>query len=303
MEKKIRILFIVLFILAGYSLYANESYKKLEDHMGNIVKMRCNPKRIITLNSSMMEGLYEIGMEPIAKVDEYKIRQKGINLPSIGSKQNINIEAIYRLNPDLIIANARNHGNIQRLLKETGAAVYMYNPSKLGERPFYDIAIFLAKLFDCEEKSTEYVQKLNLLSEKYKKRIYMQKSIKTGLIIENIDNLTVYQKDTAYGTIMDSLGIKNIVPDNMLGNSKDAAINFSIENIYISNPDIILITAHSNKEKSNTKVIENIKKDSIWKNLKAVRNNNIKILPFKAHPGRVKKDDFIKIMAETILSN
>lgn len=301
--KHIKSIFIFLFIFGVTSIYPESQYKIVKDHMGKTVKIPTKPKRIIALNPSIMEGLYELGMEPIAKVDEYKIREIGKKLPSVGSQTNINIESIYKLNPDIIIANSRNHGNIQNLLRETGAAVYMYNPSKLGKQPFYDIPLFLGELFGHEKQAEEYVKNLNIISSNYKEKISKNKNIESGIIIENIENIRVYQKATGYGTIMESLGIDNIVPDDMLGSSKEAAVNFSLESIYKLNPDLILITAPVNKPEINQKIIETIKNDSQWKNLKAVKNNNVKVLPFKLHPGRGKKEDLIKMMAESILSD
>lgn len=291
-----------IFVLSGFMAYGAE-FKTVKDHMGYTVKIPLNPKRILALNPSIMEGLYELGMKPVGKVEEYKIRPEGKNLPSVGSQTNVNIESIYKLKPDLIIANIRNHGSIVNSLKETGAVVYMYDPAKLGEQPFYDIPIFLGELFNKKSNAKEYVENLNAISSKYKSQIEKSKKIKTGIVVENIEDLSVYQKATGYGTILDSLGIKNIVPDNMPGANKDNAVKISIEKIYENNPDLILILAPINNTEANNKLLEKIKNDAKWKNLKAVKSNNIKIMPFNLHPGRAKKEELIKMMAETILSN
>ncbi len=301
--KKIVILIITLtFICTGLISFGESQYRTVTDHNGNIVNFPKNPQRVIALNQTIMDGLYEIGIKPIAKIDDYKIRKEGIALPSVGTRANVNIEAIYKLKPDVIIANSRGQGAIYNQLIKTGAAVYMFNPSKLGNQPFYEVPIFLGKLFNKENIAKNRVSFLKNLANKYKNQILQETSFETGLIIKSLEDISVYQNPTGYGTLLTTLGIKNVVPDNMPGSSKDAAVRLSIEKIYEQNPDIILIMAPSKNEKENQKIIKRLKKDSKWKYLKAVKKNNIKIMPFKLHPGRSTREVLIKMMAETILS-
>ena len=73
-------------------------------------------------------------------------------LPSVGKTSAINIEAVYALNPDLIIASSRFHSALKEALERSGAAVYFFDPDKVGEISVVDLNIYLGKLLDREKE-------------------------------------------------------------------------------------------------------------------------------------------------------
>ncbi|NMA18910.1 MAG: ABC transporter substrate-binding protein, partial [Clostridiaceae bacterium] len=57
--------------------------KTVTDDLGREVEIPVKPERILALNSARIEELFSLGVTPVAKVDEYKIREEGMNLPSV----------------------------------------------------------------------------------------------------------------------------------------------------------------------------------------------------------------------------
>lgn len=272
------------------------------DHLEREVHLPENTDKILALNPLIMEGLFNIGITPIGKVDGYKIREDGIALPSVGGQGNINIEAIHELKPDLILAHVRNHGQIIEALEGTGAKVYMFDPGELGENPMLDSVEFLGNLLGREDEATVYMDSVNKVADELKEKIANQTDIKTAIIISAGDSIRAAQGASSYGSILKGLGLENIVQDNLPGSNKTTFIPFDIETIIEKDPDIILIVASSKDSEQNKEVIEKYKNDSNWKNLKAVKENRIKILPFKVNPGRSTAEDMLRISADVILS-
>lgn len=304
MKNKIKlILSCLIFTMLNLTLLGSEAYRMLIDHNGFQVRIPKNPQRIIALQPSFIENLFEIGLNPVAKVDDYQIRREGITLPSVGSSENINIESIYALKPDVIIASSRHHGNILNLLRETGAAVYALDPSKLGDNPFLDSPRIFGEIFGMEKEAKIFMENLDLVALELEKKVQDKKKIESGIIIRPSKNIMAAQRASGYGTMLSVLGIENIVSDNLIGSNRGTFVSLSIEEIIINDPDIILITAQGNNKEQNQRILESFINDPLWRNLKAVKNNNVKILPFSVHPGRSKKDDMMRITAETILSN
>jgi iron complex transport system substrate-binding protein len=281
---------------------AESATKVVVDDLGREVTIPVKPERILALNSARIEELFSLGVTPVGKVDEYKIRQEGIDLPSVGQSKNINIEAIYYVKPDLIIAHTRNHGNIVKALEETGFPVYYFDPSLNQKLSDNDVLMFLAELIGKEDEAQKYIEELKAFSEGYKKRISEETDIKTGVIIKDGDTIQAAQTASGFGAVLTALGIENIVPDDLPGAASSSFVNFDIETILEKNPDIVLIMASSNDKAQNKELLQKYINDPKWTSLDAVKNKRVMILPFKVNPNRSSRQDMIRITAEKILS-
>lgn len=305
----IAILSLILLLLVSGCSNSNDAVnddankgKTVVDHMGRELVIPNNPERILALNSNMMESLFALGITPAGKVEDYKIREEGRSLPSVGMKKNINLEVIYEMKPDLIFAHKRLHGQIIKSLEDTGAQVFVLEPSELGDDPLLNVTIFMGKLLDLEDKAQEYVSAVNKIAEELKQKIENESEIKSAVIIQDSDTIRVAQNASAYGSLIQYLGINNIVPVDLPGVGKDSFVSFDIETIQEKDPDIMLILAVSKDKEENKNLIKKYKTDPQWANLTAVKKDRIKILPFKVHPGRSNPEDMLEATAKVILS-
>lgn len=270
------------------------------DELGREVAIPENPEKILALTSSVMEGLFNNGLTLIGKVDEYKVRQEGIDLPSVGATSSVNIEAIYALEPDLIIASSRFHSAIKEELERSGAVIYFFDPDKVGEVPVVDMAVYLGKLLRTENTAQAYVASINELAEGLKAQIAAA-DIKTGVFIQDGDTITAAQSASGYGSMFTLLGIENIVPDDLPGSSKSSWVAFDIETILANNPDIVIIQT-SSKDADNEQILQKYLNDAQWSSLDAAQNGRIVILPFAVNPNRSTAEKMLQMTAKTILS-
>ncbi|MDD3395089.1 MAG: ABC transporter substrate-binding protein [Anaerotignum sp.] len=277
--------------------------KTVVDDLGREVTIPAKPQRILALVSARMEDLFNLGITPVGKVDEYKIRQEGIDLPSVGSATNINIEAIYQLKPDLIIAHSRNQGSIAEALEETGFPVYYFDPVVDTETSEDDVLMFLADLLGKKEEAEAYVGQINAFAEDYKEQIAAQTDIKTAVIIRDGDTITAAQTASGFGSVLTALGLENVVPEGLPGSSTSTFVAFDIETILEKNPDIVLVMATSNDKEENQALLTKYMNDPKWASLDAVKENRLMILPFKVNPNRSTREQMIQLTAEKILSS
>jgi iron complex transport system substrate-binding protein len=300
--KKTKAIFMIVLVLI-FTVIINASSlntKILKDGLGRTVVLPQNPQRILALNSNTMEALFNLGITPVGKVQNYQIRPEGIKLPSVGPQGNINIEAIYKLQPDLIIAHTRHHPHMIEALEATGAAVFYHNPD-LGDIPIIHIVEFLGNLFDRQQYAKNYIDSIQEISKNLSKEISEKTDIKTAIIISDGDTITAAQRATGYGAVLQMLGLENIVPANLPDSTRSSWVNFDIETILKENPDIVFIMTDNNDEKYNQTVLNKYKNDAMWQWLDAVKNNQIMILPYLVNPNRASFTDMMAITAQSIL--
>ena len=303
-NKKLLALLVGLSLMSG-ALGAGtiEASWKEVDHTGQEVEIPESKGGILALNPLLMEGLFALGITPLGKVDEYRIRKEGINLPSVGTQPNVDIESIYRLTPSLVIGHIRFHGNIAKTLRENGVSVYLVDPARMGDNPMLDSVMFLGKLLRREATAEDYADRTEAIARDLRGRITSETDVRSAIILQDGDRIAAAQNATAYGSILRALGIKNIVPDGILGSNKESFVDFDIETIISSDPDVILIVASSDDPDRNRATVEKFTKNSIWMETKAVRNDMVLILPFKVNPGRGTAEELLRLTAETILGD
>ncbi len=275
--------------------------RTVTDELGREVEIPVNPQRALALTSAATQALFKIGITPVGAVDEYKIKETDVKLPSIGSGSNVNIESIYSLKPDIIFASSRHHSALVEELEGTGAAVYYFDPLKVGDIPIVDLITYIGNLMEKENEAKQYVDSVLQLAEDLSATIAAETDIKTGIIIQDGDTITAAQSASPDGSILSLLKIENVVPEDLPNAKKAAYVQFDIETILENDPDLIFIRTTSNDEANNKAVIEKFKNDPQWSTLKAVKEGKILIFPYAVNANLSTAEEMLETAAESIL--
>ena len=306
---------VVLFIVTGmlvmplFAQGAKEQPVRTEvetkvviDELSRSVAIPQNPQRVVALTSAVMQSLYNIGIPPVGKVDEYRVTKEGMALPSVGKTSAINIEAVYALNPDLIIASSRFHSALKEALEQSGATVYFFDPDKVGDISVVDLNIYLGKLLDREEEGRKYVESIYSLARDLRTEIVEPLGIGSAVMIKDGDTITAAQSASSYGSMLKLLGLRNIVPDNLPGSGRGSFVKYSIETILERHPDVVFILASSNDEASNRAMLEKFRNDEQWKHY-TLQGGRFVLLPFLANPNRTSVENMLRITADALKKN
>ena len=295
----------VFVVMSSISVLAlEESDKKIFiDHLGRTVIIEGEPQRVIALTRAYIEELFEIGVTPVAKVDEYNNRLEGVSLPSVGRQSNPDLEAIYAMQPDLIIANTRQHSNLLELLEQTGAEVFFVNPNKVDVDPLTDRIIIFGSLFGREDFVRDYMRELDELSESLREALQPY-NYKTGLIVQGgTDSIRVAMPTGLYGSLLNRLGIDNIVVAGLAGAGQSTWVNFDLETLLQLDPSVILIRAAGSSERNIAVLLANYTENPQWQSLTAIQSGRIFVLPARVNPGNISNADAIRVTFETLASD
>lgn len=273
----------------------------VKDELGREVTIPENPEKVLALTSAAMQALFNIGITPVGKVDDYKVTEEGMALPSVGTASSVNIESVYALQPDLIIASSRFHSGLEEELEKSGAVVYYFDPDKVGDIPVVEVTAYIGKLLGKEDAAKQYVQSVYTVADVLKEKIASETDIKTGIVIQDGDTIVAAQSASSYGSMLTLLGIDNVVPDNLPNATKSSFVPFDVETILASNPDLVFIMMSSKDTENNKAILEKYKSHPQWASLDAVKKNRLLILPFSVNPNRSTPQVMVQATAEAIL--
>ncbi len=216
-------------------------------------------KRIVTLSPALTDIVRELGyLKNIVGVssfshipEEYKKRIK-----KVGSLDNLNIETIISLNPDIVFGY-REHIKTIELLKRRGIRCVILPHLKLNDI-FYSILV-VGNHLKCKKKAQKLVEKI-------KKRLFIirenvKKRKKTLVIIERepetLKNIYILGKGDFLSELLEISGGINVYDGNSL------YPKVSIEFIINSSPDVIIEFSFVGSKKSSIDFWEDLKKKKI----------------------------------------
>lgn len=325
----------------------DEGFHTYTDALGREVQIPNNYKKVLALNSSMIETLFNLGVTPIGVVDEYMIpRPEAENLPSVSLENSPNIEIINQLAPDLIIAHVRNHAQMLDSLVATGAAVVYVDPSAADDQ-LVGSTTEMGEILNHQDEAEAYVESIQNKAKELQEKV-KNTGIKTALFIQGGNqSISAARSFCFWGRLLTYLGLENIVPDDIQTSSKAGFITFDIETIIQSDPDVIFVlqpgfrsgagsgagtgsgsgagagsgagtgsgsgsgsnsgagSASGGSGSGSSKISpEDLKamyeNDPMWKELSAVKNGRLIIVPENISPGKIEASDALDVMTDLI---
>jgi iron complex transport system substrate-binding protein len=183
-------------------------------------------------------------------------------IPSAGSGFDVNMEALLKLNPELVITWASKPENI-RFMREKGLAVYALYPESLQE--LFEVMRFHGRIFDCEKRVEFVIAEMDRVFGMIKKRV------SAVPVVERRKVLWISSRPTSVacgiGVNQDLITMINGV--NPAGSIKERSTDVSMEQIIAWNPDVIFIWG--NAKYTAREIMENPQ----WRFVKAVRDQRV----------------------------
>ncbi|MFW5729930.1 MAG: ABC transporter substrate-binding protein [Spirochaetota bacterium] len=269
------------------------------DDLGREVVLQSVPTRVLGLARQFMEELFALGVTPIGKVDEYTNRPEGVALPSVGSQNSPNIESILQLEPELILANTRQHSDLTDALEAMGATVYFVNP-QLGGNWFTDHTDLYGRLLDREAEAEAYAARLDDVISDLRTQVE-RCGFDTGILVQGgSETVRAAQPTGLYGALFPALGIQNVVPTGLPGAERSTFVTYDIEAITQEDPDVILVRAAGSGERNMNRLRQFYRESALWQELTAVRDDRIFVLPPRVNPGAASSEDVLRITADVL---
>jgi len=220
-------------------------------------------KRVVSLAPSITKNIYSMGAQSkLVGCTNYCKTNKGDNIKVIANAVQVNIEQVYSLKPDLVLAMGLTSPETFDMLKKLGIKYIKFETPK----NFNEICqqyIETGKLLGYENQARKVVSKEQAKLDSLKLRISKLNRKSPVIFIElGIKPLFAVIPNTFMHDYIMSIGGVNLATDVSTG-------IISRENVLMKNPDAIFITSMGAPE------IEEINTWKSYKQLNASKNNKI----------------------------
>jgi len=289
---------VVLFsLVGGLRGWASET-RVLVDHLGRAVALPPLPQRVLALHRAFITDLLELGVLPIGRVEEYTYEEEIRVLPSIGSEKAPDLEVIYALAPDLIIANTRLHVPLLEALEKSGAAVFFIDPEKFSD-PLLERVLLIAQVVGREDAGKAYAARLDALSAKLREQV-ARCGYHTAIVVQGgAESVLASQPTGMYHGLLVRLGLENVVPHGLPGAGRSTWVRFDIEAIMKADPDVFIVRA-AGSSKAEDELLNYYRTAPEWQGVRAIREGRICVLPARVNPGEITAEEALQILANLL---
>ena len=240
------------------------------DDMGRVVAIDKLPQRIVSHVPPITETLFALGLgERVVGVSDYCDYPEEARLkPSVGNYFNPSIENIVALDPDLVLTDGHSQNITQ--LDELGITFIVIDPKDI-DGIFRDIEL-LGKVTGTEGRAEKLIKDMQKVISHVLDRVKDAPPVRVFYIIDATDLTLPWTAGP--GSFIDSL-ITMAGGENIAAKAQGAWVQFSIEQIVSSDPEIIILPAKHGTAFTSPEVLEG---HPVWRGITAVKQGRIYII-------------------------
>ncbi|WP_432929257.1 ABC transporter substrate-binding protein [Microbispora sp. CA-135349] len=236
-------------------------------HAMGTTEIKAAPQRVVVLDVGELDNVVSLGVKPVGfapsegspELPSY-LKQDAGTPKNVGTINNLNLEAIAGLHPDLILGSQLRAAEQYDELSKIAPTVFSIRPGFTWKENYLLNAAALDKTEEATAKLAEYDRKVKDLGAKLgddKPVVSMVRFMPDGAI-------RLYANASFIGTILQDAGIPR--PDNQ--NIPDLAAEVSAENIDQADADVIFTGVYGDPKATDKAAVQG---NPLWKNLKAVK--------------------------------
>ncbi|MFE7571494.1 ABC transporter substrate-binding protein [Streptomyces sp. NPDC057539] len=240
-------------------------------HAMGTTELKKRPERVVVLDVGEFDNVVSLGLKPVGYAptegDEGipSYLRKGAGTPkSVGTINNLNLEAIAGLKPDLILGSQLRAADKYKALAAIAPTVFAIRPGFTWKENYLLNAQALDRTAEAKAELAAYDKKAAALGTE----IGPDKPT-VSMVRYMPDRLRLYAKASFIGTILDDIGVPR--PKNQQIN--DLAVEISPEKIDDADADWIFTGVYGDPKKTQR---DTARSNPLWKNLKAVKAGQAK---------------------------
>ncbi|MGC0330672.1 iron complex transport system substrate-binding protein [Streptomyces sp. SAI-170] len=248
--------------------------RTIEHAMGE-TELKAQPKRVVVLDVGELDNVVSLGIEPVGlaptegspELPSYLKKDAG-HPENVGTINNLNLEAIAALEPDLILGSQLRAADKYDELSKIAPTVFSLRPGFTWKENYLLNAAALDKTAQARANLAAYDKKAKALGDKLgakKPTVSMVRYLPDGVI-------RLYANASFIGTILKDVGIPR--PKNQ--DIEDLAAEISAENIDQADADYIFTGVYGDPKATDKSQAQ---ANPLWKNLRAVKSGHAYDVP------------------------
>jgi len=247
---------------------AKTAQKRIVKHELGETEITGDPKRVVALEYSFVDGLWELGVTPVGIAQEKDKDVEGligkkIEYTPVGTRQQPSLEVISSLQPDLIIGDLNRHKDIYKDLQKIAPTIILKSRNSTYQENLSSFATIGEALNKQKEAEQRLIKHKEIIAE-FKKKVPADDSRNVMLGVFRADSLSAHGSKSFDGELLEMIGIKNAIQD-----APEPTVKISLEQMVQWDPDVIFLA------EADDALLNEWKQNPLWNNITAVKNQEV----------------------------
>lgn len=269
--KRFNILFLFIFLtleILGEGFYIRQGDEEL--------RLDYTPKKIITDSAILSRFFDALDIDLVGVPNSStKIPERYKDVERIGKAGIPDLEKVKALGTDLVVATLFSKPTIKPKYDMLNIPSFYIDVETYGESK--EAVEIFGKAFDREEKAQEILKEWERREKILQEKVENRKGKKIAIIYGNGESFFMTGKEHFLEELIEKIGCENVVTSLDKKATEKKSVPFSLEQLVLLNPDVILIMPNS-KTKNGEVFKESFKTNSIWQLITAYKNQAIHII-------------------------
>lgn len=245
------------------------------EHAMGTTEIKGTPEKVVILTNEGTEALLALGVKPVGAVQSWTgdpwyehIAEDMEGVEVVGMEDPVNVEAIAKLQPDLIIGNKMRQEAIYDQLTAIAPTVFAETLKGNWKENFELYAKAVNKQEEGEKVLADYSSRIEELKTSLGDKLSQEVSMVRFIAGET----RIYHKDSFSGVILEELGFARPAEQDV---NDLAEMNATKERIPAMDGDVLFYFTYDTGDGEAMKVEDEWINDPLFKNLKVAKAGNV----------------------------
>lgn len=257
----------------GTEAKPGEYPRTVKHAMGDTV-IEKKPERVVVLDTGELDNVVALGIKPVGiaytdgspTMPSY-VGDKGGSPENVGTINNLNLEAITKLNPDLILGSQLRAEAVYSKLSAIAPTVFSVRPGYVWKENFLLNAAALDRQADAAKMLEDYTKKATEVGDAIEAKFGTRPTVTALRFLPG--RIRLYAKKSFIGTIL----IDAKIPQPVASQVDDLAAEISTEEIGKADADFVVYSSYGDPAKTAQDAVLG---GPLWSGLNAVKAGKAK---------------------------
>lgn len=252
------------------------------------ISVKAAPQRVVTLSAPLLNMAYAVGGTSQARPETTSpIPEEAKSLPTIGHVQNINMEALVGMKPDLVLGEKNQNSKLESLLQSNKIPYVLIQYDGINDN--VPLLKFMGQVYNKQEQADKVIKTYEDGIKAVIDKASAEKTpAKVAVLRATGKDVTAETPKSICASMVDMLKMNNVITSHKDMKLDSKTVPYSLEQLSADDPDTIFIVTMGKQSEINKKLDESMRNNPSWAHLKAVQNNRVFFLEsnlFLMNPG------------------
>lgn len=251
------------------------------------INMKAAPKRVVELSAPLINMAYAVGGTSVARPETSSpIPEEAKSLPTLGHVQNINMETLVSMKPDLVLGEKNQNSKLESLLKSNKIPYLLIQYDGINDN--VPLLKFMGRIYDQQAKADNVVKTYEEGVKAVEDKAAAKTPAKVAVLRATGKDVTAETPKSICASMVEMLKMDNVITSHKDIKLDSKTVPYSLEQLSADDPDTIFIVTMGRQDEINKKLDESMRNNPSWAHLKAVQNKHVYFLEpdlFLMNPG------------------